>query len=1438
MIISPLNKADTIVCKYFLPSNRSLFKLPLRFMKKFLRVILAFSLCGQTTLAQDKKNTEIDAFAAKTGAVITVDKATNSINFLRFPATKTFNQTGGSTDQKVLSFLAENKGLFTTQSDESSFITKGKKKDSHGFEHVLMQQYFKGVPVFDGLMKFHFNENVELASINGNFIPIDKLNHVPAITKEDAAKEAIRLVTAQKAGSYKASLKVNKNTLFVFQKGLAQGYQGEKFLVYEVEVRNDADVREFLYIDAHTKALVEQFTAMHHIDRKLYESSTANLKWQESNGTNGAEFAALNTWQQSEVVASEHIYNLMKNAFNYLSYDNNNAAMITINNNPSIDCPNANWNGVTANYCDGTASDDVVAHEWGHAYTEHTSDLLYLWQAGALNEAYSDIWGETVDQLNNYMDNGESNAIRNACGSSARWQIGEKATSFGGTLRDMWTPNCFGDPGKVSDTQYWCGGTDYGGVHINSGVINHAYALLVDGGMYNGQVITGLGLTKAAHIFWRAQSEYVTKTTDFASFADILQASLLDLIGKNLPALSTSAAAPMASGQIISAADAAELAKVIAAVELRLERDCGYQPLLKPVSILCGGGLPEHAIFFENFESGTGSWTLSNSEVSNTWSLRNWLLKTNAPEGRAGTVAYGVDFAGQNCTTDAQNGIISLISPVITIPAGSSGAYTMAFDHYISLEAGYDGGNIRYRINNGAWDVIPAAAFMANGYNSVLKTSAQGSANPLQGQPGFSGADGGKVTGTWGQSRINLSSLNLQAGQTIQFSWNLGTDKCGGWDGWYIDDVRVYTCASQSVQFADAGTTLNESEAVTAGASPRQCLKYVDKIVAVKINAAPAQPVTVTFKTPLGTATQGATADYEIIPASFTLSAGNLSKNVVIRIYNDAYVEGNETIKLAYNLTNPVGGNAYPETYNQEYSITIVDDDFVPGTVSTTLVSEDFNLGLLSGWNVVGGGDYPDTWSVLQNNSDVLDLNGRPFLFINSDKAGSVNMDKVVESAPFNSVGMTGIHLSFIEYFRVYSAGVAEQALVDVWTGSTWQNVSTQTETTGSSGSWAAPFLRNISIPASYANPNMKIRFRYIARYDWWWAIDNVKIIGISPKPIQSAVTVNADKQYLGPNATVYFYDPANGNLMAKIKNLSAHDYGCTSVEIDRAGVDETIWYGDKHITSKTFKVTPTVNNSVGNHEITLYYKASELANFNGSDIRSMGKSAGTIAAGTSATSSLEPVQMRAFNNDYAYTATFRTGFSGFGLSDAFPSGPLPVTLAAFEGQNRAEGNLLNWITTSEVNNEYFAVEKTLNGLDYKEIGRTAGMGNSSAVNHYKYLDTAPVQGINYYRLKQVDKNGRYDYSRIIAVNTGKFRELKFYPNPAQSVLTVELPDAGMQSVGVKIINMLGQAVLVRNNGTITNGNLNLELGTLPSGIYQIVLSGEKTSYRLSFFKL
>ena len=102
----------------------------------------------------------------------------------------------------------------------------------------------------------------------------------------------------------------------------------------------------------------------------------------------------------NEADGGKESYNLFGSMAGRDSYDAAGAMMRSVNNDPTISCPNANWNGATTNYCNGVTSDDVVAHEWGHAYTEYTSNLIYQWQPGALNESYSDIWGETVDLIN------------------------------------------------------------------------------------------------------------------------------------------------------------------------------------------------------------------------------------------------------------------------------------------------------------------------------------------------------------------------------------------------------------------------------------------------------------------------------------------------------------------------------------------------------------------------------------------------------------------------------------------------------------------------------------------------------------------------------------------------------------------------------------------------------------------------------------------------------------------------------------------------------------------------------------------------------------------------------------------------------------------------------------------------------------------------------
>ena len=160
---------------------------------------------------------------------------------------------------------------------------------------------------------------------------------------------------------------------------------------------NGADIREVVIVQANAGKVLNRYSLIHDaLHRVLYEQNTSNKVWEEGDPFPGA----LNVDQQNIVKFSEDSYNHFFNAFGRDSYDGAGAFLRSVNNDPTISCPNANWNGITTNYCNGVTSDDVVAHEWGHAYTEYTHNLIYQWQPGALNESYSDIWGETVDMIN------------------------------------------------------------------------------------------------------------------------------------------------------------------------------------------------------------------------------------------------------------------------------------------------------------------------------------------------------------------------------------------------------------------------------------------------------------------------------------------------------------------------------------------------------------------------------------------------------------------------------------------------------------------------------------------------------------------------------------------------------------------------------------------------------------------------------------------------------------------------------------------------------------------------------------------------------------------------------------------------------------------------------------------------------------------------------
>lgn len=226
----------------------------------------------------------------------------------------------------------------------------------------------------------------------------------------------------------------------------------------------------------------------------------------------------------------------------------------------------------------GFITDDVVGHEWGHGYMETATQSLYHYQPGAMDEAFADILGESIDILNGDTAdvNSRSHIYPPVCttekggsDNTNRWSMGEDVTAFSGGLRDMYAPTCHFDPDTTYSPNYYCGNSDSGGVHWNSGVVNRLFSVLVDGGVYGpvpGQTgnvpISGIGMTKALNLFWTAYQE-LTPTAQFVDLATALKESCQLLIGADLYDLNLLSPAFTVSSSTLTVADCAEVEKGI-----------------------------------------------------------------------------------------------------------------------------------------------------------------------------------------------------------------------------------------------------------------------------------------------------------------------------------------------------------------------------------------------------------------------------------------------------------------------------------------------------------------------------------------------------------------------------------------------------------------------------------------------------------------------------------------------------------------------------------------------------------------------------------------------------------------------------------------------------------------------------------------------------------
>ncbi|MFT5725228.1 MAG: hypothetical protein ACI9JN_002352 [Bacteroidia bacterium] len=141
--------------------------------------------------------------------------------------------------------------------------------------------------------------------------------------------------------------------------------------------------------------------------------------------------------------------------------------------------------------------------------------------------------------------------------------------------------------------------------------------------------------------------------------------------------------------------------------------------------------------------------------------------------------------------------------------------------------------------------------------------------------------------------------------------------------------------------------------------------------------------------------------------------------------------------------------------------------------------------------------------------------------------------------------------------------------------------------------------------------------------------------------------------------------------------------------------------------------------------------------------------------------------------------------------------GPLPIELLSFTSKCNNKNVELKWVTTSEINNNYFSIERSIDGINWQLVTKVDGAGNSTSIKNYSYTDVRQHNDISYYRLKQTDFDGQFEYSAIIAIEKcgEDISELAIYPNPANGILNLSYEGNKSQIISISIYSALGELV-------------------------------------------
>jgi hypothetical protein len=298
--------------------------------------------------------------------------------------------------------------------------------------------------------------------------------------------------------------------------------------------------------------------------------------------------------------------------------------------------------------------------------------------------------------------------------------------------------------------------------------------------------------------------------------------------------------------------------------------------------------------------------------------------------------------------------------------------------------------------------------------------------------------------------------------------------------------------------------------------------------------------------------------------------------------------------------------------------------------------------------------------------------------------------------------------------------------------------------------------------------------------------------------PVNTTDHFTASHSFTNPNTSSY----ATASLGAGLNNVSVKEYWLLNRTNGTSNVDVTLSFND----SRTGNITTLAD--------------LRVARWNGSQWVNEGNTGttGTPADGTVKSNTV-------------------TNFSPFTLGSSTALNPLPLSLLAFSAQLKNSNVALAWQTTNEVNASHFNLQQSTNGNNFNTIGKvnTQGGGNYAYTNDVSAINASTV----YYRLQMVDRDGKFTYSKTIAILLkARNAQLTIFPNPVKETLYVQLASTKNEKLSIQIIDMKG-SVLQQQEVSVSVGNMSLSFNAskLAKGNYVLLIKGDNLIQQKEFIK-